>query len=645
MKLSSVNILMFSIVLFIANLASASDDLDLQSETVVNGETKTYTARNKITVGPSFTVANGGEAILKAGSRITLLPGFHAQEGSKLNARIWNDDTAPTVVSTNTPYGQVVTSNGGPFTMLMTFLDDDSGIYSVTLLNENGTDITDLATFDDPNNPNTISYNIDAPENITYNYTLMLEDMAGNISQIDIAFTVDNIIPVTTVSQTGGTFGDPFTVSLTCSEEATIYYTTDGYTPFVGAGYTNSDTAPLDVLIDRSMNLQFFALDIAGNIEDTKSEVYILEGLPSIVAITSGIFNQAESRVKLTWTEGAGQVAGYHIYRSLSPFDIDILNQSRDGGYAPSEKLRISDSLSTTTSYYDTDIVSNFTYYYGVTTVDDQGIEGVISALKAVEIDGVTNYDNAVSKASAWLETTQNVQGYWGDESGLRMLTTSQVLNAFKLSGKDDAALHHALFYLRGHFADNNDYLARKIITLHSFGQNVDAIVNRLVAQSYIASNSIKGWGIRERLRADTASSSLGAIAVDQASSLDIGSVFSFLKDDSSLKSSVANQYSWINGDVPSVFVSSLVYNTLDTYYSSLAPVFDSSWISGSPNPDNSFGNGLIDTCAVLLWVSNLDEGVRNLAIDYLTSQQNANGSWDNDPYLTGLCLETLLSQ
>ena len=100
-----------------------------------------------------------------------------------------------------------------------------------------------------------------------------------------------------------------------------------------------------------------------------------------------------------------------------------------------------------------------------------------------------------------------------------------------------------------------------------------------------------------------------------------------------------------INGDVPSVFVSSLVYNTLDTYYSSLAPVFDSSWISGSPNPDNSFGNGLIDTCAVLLWVSNLDEGVRNLAIDYLTSQQNANGSWDNDPYLTGLCLETLLSQ
>ncbi|MCP4330527.1 MAG: hypothetical protein GY791_19060, partial [Alphaproteobacteria bacterium] len=107
--------------------ASTSDDLVLQNETVVNGETKVYTARYTITAGPSFTVASGGEAILKAGSLITLLPGFHAQEGSKLTARVWNDDTAPSVVSSNIPEGQIVTSNGGPFTIQMTFLDDDSG--------------------------------------------------------------------------------------------------------------------------------------------------------------------------------------------------------------------------------------------------------------------------------------------------------------------------------------------------------------------------------------------------------------------------------------------------------------------------------------------------------------------------------------
>ncbi len=641
MKLSGVIILMFSIVIFIANLADASDDLVLQNVTVANGETKVYTAQNTITAGPSFTVANGGEAILKAGSLISLLPGFHAEEGSKLTVQIWNDNTAPTVVSTNTPYGQVVTSSGGPFTMLMTFLDDESGINSVKLLDENGIDITHLATFDDPNNPNTISYVIGAPEDRTYNFTLILEDMTGNINQIDIMFTVDNFIPVTTVSQPGGTYQGPFTVTLTCSEEATIYYTTDGYTPFEGSGYTNSGTAPIDILIDMSTNLQFFAVDVAGNNEATRSEIYILEGIPSIVSITSGIFNQAQSRVELTWTDAAGTIAGYNIYRSLSTFDTDILNQSRNGGYAPPAKLRITDNLNATTSYYDTEIVSNHTYYYGVTTVDDQGVEGVISALESVVIDGATNYDNTISKATAWLETTQNVQGYWGVESDSRMLATSQVLNAFKLAGKDDAGLHHALFYLRGHFADNNDYLARKILTLDSFGHNVDAIVNRLVAQSYFVSNTMKGWGIKDRLRADAVSTTLGAIAVDQASSINIGSVFSFLKNDSSLKGSVADQYGWKKGSVPSVFVSSVVYNTLDTYYGST--IFDSSWISGSPNPDNSFGNGLIDTCGVLLWIDNLDPTVRNLAIGYLTSQQDSNGSWNNDPYLTGLCLEALL--
>ncbi len=641
MKLSSVIILMLSMLFFISNQASAIDDLDLQGETVVNGETKVYTARDTITAGPSYTVASGGEAVLEAGTRITLSPGFHAQHGSKLNARIWNDNTAPTVISTNTPYGDVVSSVGGSFTMLMTFLDDDSGIYSVILRDENDTDITHLATFDDPNNPNTISYLINAPEDRTYNFTLDLEDMAGNIDQIDIEFTIDNLIPVTTVSQPGGTYQGPFTVTLTCSEEATIYYTTDGYTPFEGSGYTSSGTAPVDILIDMSTNLQFFAVDVAGHNEATRSEIYILEGIPSIVSITSGIFNQAQSRVELTWTDAAGPIAGYNIYRSLSPFDTDILNQSRNGGYAPPAKLRISSNLNSTTSYYDTEIVSNFTYYYGVTTVDNQGVEGVISALEAIVIDSATNYDNAISKATAWLETTQNTQGYWGNESDSRMLTTSQVLNAFKLANKDDAALHHALFYLRGHFADNNDYLARKILTLYSFGHNVDAIVNRLVAQSYFLYSSMKGWGIKERLRADTVSTTLSAKAVDQASSINIGSVFSYLNNDSSLKSSVADQYGWKNGSVPSVFVSSMVYNTLDTYYGST--IYDSSWISGSPNPDNSFGNGLIDTCGVLLWISNLDPTDRNLAIDYIASQQSANGSWNNDPYLTGLCLEALL--
>jgi hypothetical protein len=66
-------------------------------------------------------------------------------------------------------------------------------------------------------------------------------------------------------------------------------------------------------------------------------------------------------------------------------------------------------------------------------------------------------------------------------------------------------------------------------------------------------------------------------------------------------------------------------------------------WIIDSQAPDGSFGKGIIDTAAVLLWIPLADTAKTN-AINYLISQQEGNGSWDNnDAYVTGLCLEALI--
>lgn len=651
-RISTVFVWVISVWLFISGLAFAGvDDLILRNDTIQNGEIRTYTARNSVTAGPSFTVQNGGEAILTAGvGGITLKPGFHAENGSKVTVRSWYDASAPDVTdpiifSLYPSDGQTVPNDGSPLEMVIIFGDTGSGIYSVKLF-ENQVDITNQATIGDPYNAYTLSYTITSPVEQTYQYSVVLEDMAGNINDIPVSFTVDNTPPVTTVSQTGGTFSGPFTVTLSCSEGATVYYSTDNYPPFADANNTISGTAPLDnISIDRSMNLQFFAVDNVGNIEAAKSETYLLGAIPDTVVNTSGIFNATQQRVELSWYAASGASA-YHVYRCLSPFDVDILNQSKNGGYPPPASLRIAVNSSATTTYYDSAIASGVTYYYGVTMVDTDGTEGIISTLMPVNITSTTSEDsNPYSKAMAWLASMQNEQGYWGNKRRLRILATSQVLNAYKEMGKNDAGTHHALFYLRGHTADNNDYLARKIQTLYNYGQNVDEMVNRLIAQSYIDSNnSIAGWGVNTRLVFDAVSTALGARAADLSTrSIALtNNAYLYLKLSSFIESNILDRFSWVLKHDPSVFVSSMVYNVVDGYYTSEAPVFDSTWISDNPNPDGSFGNGTIDTCAAIMWINNLSQAKRDNAVNYLITQQKNNGSWNDDPYLTALCVEAL---
>ncbi len=655
MKKSKTMLFAFSIVLLLFNIAFAGvDDLNLVNVDIYSGETKAYAARESITVGGSpstpFTVHSGGEAALLAGSghSIKLSDGFHAKEGSKLTLKFWNnptgpqDEEAPIIHSLYPTDGQVVPNDGNPLEMIVVFGDIDSGIYSVTLYDENSVDITSQGTIGGAYNPQTLSLTITNPEEGVYQYTIRLEDLAGNSVDIPISFTVDNTLPETTATPRGGTFGEPLTVTLTCSEDATIYYSTDNYPPFIGASNTVAGTAPVDVYIDRSMNLQFFAVDTAGNIEATKGEIYLLGTMPDTVTITSALFNTTAKRVELSWNAASGQISGYRVYRCLSQFDVDILNQSHNGSYPPPASLRIAETDSATTSYNDSTIVSGVTYYYGVTTVDANGAEGIISTLAPVDIDGATSGDNdPYLKAMAWLESTQSEQGYWEDKRRLRMLATSQVLNAYKLMGENDAATYHALFYLRGHSADNNDYLARQIITLSEYGQNVDEMVNRLIAQSQISDNRIQGWGVMTRYVSDAVSTALGAKAVvlsTRESSL-ANEAYQYLELNSYIESNVPDRFSWVRKHDPSVFVSSLVYSVVEEFGGT---AFDSTWISNSPNPDGSFGDGLMDTCAVLLWIDSLDAGKRDAARSYVTEQQDANGSWNNDPYLTGLCIEAL---
>src|SRR3990172_545138 len=77
--------------------------------------------------------------------------------------------------------------------------------------------------------------------------------------------------PLTVPGPAGGTYLLKQWVTLTTSEAATIYYTTDGSEPTAASPVY---TAPL--FVDSSLTLKFYAVDSYGNAEAVKTEIYTI---------------------------------------------------------------------------------------------------------------------------------------------------------------------------------------------------------------------------------------------------------------------------------------------------------------------------------------------------------------------------------
>ena len=696
MKFIKVMLISYFFVLLLTStiFAEVKYDLILQNE-IVTGDTVKY-AHHTITVGPNYAVESGRAVTLRAGTEVTLKNGFHAKAGSKLLVQIivdsdsdglpdqWEMDNFPALGLATLPHGDndsdgltnlkefetetdpnfteadidppviisaypangtTVATQGDPLSILLVF-GDASSISSVKLLDSDGNDITSQADIDS----NTIQFDLDNPVDGDYGYILVLKDEAGNASTNPINFTVNAIIPVTTASIAGGKFDSPISVNLRCSEPARIYYSTDGYPPFAGGANTFSGVAPiLGINMHQNTKLQFFAVDslddsVPGNTEKTKSEIYYFDIQPAYVTDLSAAFHNSPQReVYLAWSAASGAL-GYRAYRCDNAIDLEILMGSFHGGYNPPERFAIMTDPVAGLDYSDSNVISGATYWYGITVIDVNGIEGPVSQPVeiSVPVTGVAqNTEEAEQRALIWLKFTQSKQGYWGDKNGTWLLATSQVLNALARAGEDNAGSRQALYYLRGHHADNNDFLARQIITLSDYGQNVDQLVTKLISKSMIEGTTIKGWGTTKGFLPDPMDTALASIASEYMNG------FYYLKQNTNryFWSKDDYCYGWIQDGARSVFASSFIYNALAAHYTpGQLSNFTTDWIiaTQTANGDGSFGNGLMDTAAVLLWLD-IPTPNESAAIDYLVSRQQPNGSWEENPYLTGLCLEALL--
>ena len=446
--------------------------------------------------------------------------------------------------------------------LIYTFGDNES-IKSIIVLDQYGNKYDDFKLIGD----NSIQISIDKSSAKNYNLTIKVTDIIENEKQINIDITSDIISPATTPSLIGGKFNSPISINLISSEESTIFYSTDGYPPIKDAPNTKSGKSPI-VGIDMNLttSLQFFAIDTAGNIEELKQEVYRFDDIEEPEFSLSAVYDKENKNVKLSWSS-IDNSKKYNIFRVNNIIEKEILQHSKDSKYLAPNQYMLNNSKQN--NYTDTNISNGAIYYYAVSVVNNQSIQGIISNIISVDIVPntiTTDINESISRAKNYLFSTQDKKGYWSKDDKLKILSTTEVLNAL-VEYKDENRLsfNTSTGHLYSTHANNNDFLARKIITLSKYNFYVDGLINKLIAQGYISSTYIYGWGMNKEYNVDTIDTILGSSAIKKANksiSKRDGSSYT-LKNHIGFKSK-DGYWSWVNKGDTSIYISSFVYKTIN---------------------------------------------------------------------------------
>ena len=99
-------------------------------------------------------------------------------------------------------------------------------------------------------------------------------DTAGNAEPVKTEiYLIDKVAPVTTAAPAAGPYTGDQTITLTADEAATTYYTTDGSAPTIASTVY---TVPFTITAPGIIDVKFFSVDTAGNVESTKVAQYDL---------------------------------------------------------------------------------------------------------------------------------------------------------------------------------------------------------------------------------------------------------------------------------------------------------------------------------------------------------------------------------
>jgi hypothetical protein len=166
--------------------------------------------------------------------------------------------------------------------------------------------------------------------------------------------TIDLTAPGATATPPGQNFNSPFSVSLTASEAATIFFTTDGGTPT-----TSSTVYTVSIPISVTTTLKFIARDVAGNVSGVFTQTYTFVPPSPPAAPTNLTLNASvKGQISLHWVDNSNNETSFSIERSLSGTT----------GFAVIASVGIN-----VIDFADSTTVKNTTYFYRVRAINNVG--------------------------------------------------------------------------------------------------------------------------------------------------------------------------------------------------------------------------------------------------------------------------------
>jgi len=146
---------------------------------------------------------------------------------------------------------------------------------------------------------------------------------AGGHPIMPLEVNVDTVAPSVSASPAGGTFNAAQSVSLTASEPADIYYTTDGSDPLDAANTTRKlYSGPINIA--STTTLKFAAIDRAGNKSQVATQTYTISttvtapGAPTIGTATAG-----NTSATVNWTPPANNGG-----RAITEYQVKVFNSA-----------------------------------------------------------------------------------------------------------------------------------------------------------------------------------------------------------------------------------------------------------------------------------------------------------------------------
>jgi len=254
----------------------------------------------------------------------------------------------------------------------------------------------------------------------------------------------------------------------------------------------------------------------------------------------------------------------------------------------------------------------------------------------------------AIDAGVGYLTSSQNPDRSWGGAGSSTGTVTSTVavLDTLKMLNQSDLYEYSgAISWLQTQSLDTTENLSERIQALTAGGTDQDKLV------AYI-DTLMHAWGGNNEFSVNIIDTVYAIQALKTANYSDHAVFASALAFLSSCQNTDGG-WGFYKGDKSNTYVTSLVlsaFSRLKATYTGLQPVINTAaaYVLSKQNADGGFGSSpssVHETALAYeaLVASGIDVSASTpLAIDYLGRTQQANGSWDNDPYETALALKAL---